>query len=70
MKTQKLRTPQDIREEWFRKGITQGQWSREHGFAGSAVSQVLAGKNRCRKGTGHRIAIALGLKSIDGGGHD
>jgi len=62
MKTQKLRTPQDIRQEWFRKGITQGQWARENGFACSAVSQVMNGQNSCRKGTGHKIAVTLGIK--------
>jgi gp16 family phage-associated protein len=73
MKTQNLRTPQEIRDDWFRKGITQGQWAREHGVPESAVSQVLNGKNRCRKGTGHRIAVMLRLKDgevLEGGNHD
>lgn len=65
MKTQKTRTPQEIKSEWFRKGITQSQWAHQNGFPGSAVSQVLNGKNSCKKGTGHRIAVALGLKDGD-----
>lgn len=73
MKTQKLRTPQEVRAEWFSKGITQTQWAHKHGFPGSAVSQVLNGQNSCKKGTGHRIALLLGLKNgeiVEGGGHD
>lgn len=73
MKTQKLRTPQEIRDEWFRKGMTQSQWARDHGIAGSVVSSVMNGQNRCRKGTGHRVAIMLGLKAgeiPEGGNHD
>ncbi|HQU81386.1 MAG TPA: hypothetical protein PLU47_18190 [Azonexus sp.] len=32
MKTQKLRTPQEIRAEWLRKGYGQNAWAREHGL--------------------------------------
>ncbi len=73
MKTQKLLTPQEIKAEWFRKGITQSQWARQNGFPGSAVSQVLNGKNSCKKGTGHRIAVVLGLKDgeiVEAGNHE
>lgn len=62
MKTQKLRTPQEIRAEWLRKGLTQNGWARKHGFNLATVSQVLNGLNTGSRGSGHRIAVMLGLK--------
>lgn len=73
MKAQKLRTPQEIKAEWLRKGVTQNDWARKHGFVPSAVSQVINGKNSARKGTGHKIAVMLGLKDgeiVEAGSHD
>jgi gp16 family phage-associated protein len=62
MKTQKLRTPQEIKAEWLRKGLTQNNWARNHGFNLATVSQVMSGKNMGSRGTGHKIAVMLGLK--------
>lgn len=62
MKTQKLRTPQEIKAEWLRKGLTQNNWARNHGFNLATVSQVMSGKNTGSRGTGHKIAVMLGLK--------
>lgn len=73
MKTQKLRTVQEIRAEWLRKGLTQNDWAKKHGFVPSAVSQVLNGQNSGRKGVGHKIAVLLGIKDgeiIEDSNHD
>jgi gp16 family phage-associated protein len=73
MKAQKLATPQEIRSGWLRKGITQNQWARDHGFNLATVSQVLNGKNSGSRGTGHKIAVMLGLKDgeiVEVGSHD
>ena len=73
MKTQKPRTPQEIRNEWSRKGITQNSWARKHGFECASVSQVLNGVNKASRGQGHKIAVTLGIKNgeiVDGDGHE
>lgn len=73
MKTQKLRTPQEIRAEWLRKGLGQNDWARRHGFSPATVSQVLNGINKSTRGDGHKIAVLLGIKDgeiVDGNGHD
>jgi len=57
MKTQKLRTPQEIRAEWLRKGLTQNGWARKHGFNLATVSQVLNGLNTGSRGSGHPPSI-------------
>lgn len=62
MKSQNQRTPQEIRAEWLRKGITQNSWARKHGFNLATVSQVMNGKNTGSRGTGHKIAVLLGIK--------
>lgn len=63
MKPQTTKTPQEIKEEWLRKGISQNSWAKKNGFPVATVSQVLTGRNTARIGAGHRIAVALGIKS-------
>jgi gp16 family phage-associated protein len=73
MKTQKLLTPQEIRAEWFRKGLGQNDWARKNGFNPVTVSQVLNGINKCSKGEGHKVAVMLGLKDgeiVDAASHE
>lgn len=73
MGTQKLRTPQEIRAEWRRKGLGQNDWARKHGVNPVTVSQVLNGINKASRGEGHKVAVMLGLKDgeiVEDGGHD
>ena len=63
MKPHKTLTPQEIRSAWLRIGMTQNEWARKHGFNYATVSQVLTGKNTGSRGTGHKIAVMLGLKN-------
>lgn len=62
MKPQKLRTPQDVRAEWLRKGMGQNDWARKNGFTPATVSQVINGRNSGARGVGHKIAVLLGIK--------
>lgn len=62
MRARKLRTPQEVRAEWLRKGMTQADWARQHGFDRATVSQVLSGKNAATRGVGHKAAVLLGIK--------
>lgn len=62
MKPQYVKTPQEVREDWNRKGVSLRSWAGKYGFPISTVSQVLHGKNSGRIGVGHRIAVALGIK--------
>lgn len=73
MKTQKLRTPQEIKAEWLRKGLGQNDWARRHGFSPATVSQVLNGTNKASRGDGHKIAVMLGIKDgeiVENGSHE
>lgn len=62
MKPRKMKTPQEIKAEWLRKGLTQADWARQHGFDKVTVSQVLNGRNAATRGAGHKIAVMLGIK--------
>lgn len=62
MKKQTIRTPQDVRNEFMRKGISFSSWARANGFDKATVSQVLSGCNAATRGQGHKIAVLLGIK--------
>ncbi len=73
MKTQKLRTPQQVRAEFRRKGLSIGSWADANGFNRSSVNQVLTGRNAASVGIGHKIAVLLGLKAgeiVEDGSHE
>ena len=55
-----------IRDEFYRRGESVAAWSRRQGFDPNMVYQVLSGRCLARRGTSHRIAIALGLKQTQG----
>lgn len=44
-------------------GITIKSWAIDHGFTPQEVTEVLTGKNKCIRGKGHRIAVAMGVKA-------
>lgn len=62
MEPRRTRSPQEIRAEWIRHGVSQADWARRHGFNPATVSQVLNGKNSATRGIGHVIAVTLGIK--------
>jgi len=62
MKEQTIRTPQEVRNDFLRKGISMASWARDNGFDRATVSQVLSGCNAATRGRGHKIAVLLGIK--------
>ncbi|HMW70065.1 MAG TPA: DNA-binding protein [Nitrosomonas sp.] len=58
----KLKTRQEVRAEFRRKGITVREWARKHNLSDLVVYQVLAGRNKCFWGESHRCAVLLGIK--------
>jgi len=72
MKPRTTRTPQEVRAEFLRKGLSIGSWADKHGFDRATVNQVLTGRNSATRGVGHKIAVMLGLKDgeiVDGASH-
>ncbi|GAB3266117.1 DNA-binding protein [Chitinimonas naiadis] len=62
MKARKLRTPQEVREDFIRRGISVSSWAREHGFSRNQVNAVVRGDCKCQYGQAHKIAVLLGIK--------
>jgi gp16 family phage-associated protein len=55
-------TPQQVRAEFTRRGITIRSWSRAHGVSERVVYELLRGRFKGRYGQAHRAAVLLGLK--------
>lgn len=62
MKEYTTRTPQEVRDDFARKGQSIASWAKKHGFSVATTSQVLTGHNKATRGQGHKIAVTLGLK--------
>ena len=58
----KLKTLEQVREEFSQKGETFVDWARQEGFSPMRVYDVVQGRTKCKRGEGHRIAVALGIK--------
>lgn len=56
------RTPEQVKAEFKRKGISIAQWATANGFSTNLVFEVLAGRKKAVRGQSHKIAVALGLK--------
>lgn len=54
-------------KQWFEtNGLSITDWSTARGFKREQVYAVLNGRSAGRRGTAHRIAVALGLKTPQG----
>lgn len=58
-----LRTPDEVRAEFKRKGISIAAWAAANGFSSQMVFEVLGGRKKCSRGQSHKIAVLLGLKA-------
>jgi len=57
-----VRTPQEVRQEFERKGLSIAKWASANGFNPNLVSDLLAGRKKGIRGQAHKIAVALRLK--------
>ena len=53
-----------IRQSFEDAGVSVSEWAAQHGFRRESVYAVLSGRSKARRGEAHRIAVALGLKSV------
>jgi gp16 family phage-associated protein len=60
--SRRIRTPQEVRAEFERKGLSIAKWSIRNGFNPNLVSDLLNGRKKGLRGDAHRAAVALGLK--------
>ena len=53
----------NVKDSFETRGESIAEWARNRGFQRHLVYAVLSGKCRAKRGQGHLIAVALGLKS-------
>ena len=56
-------TKSKVKARFEAEGVSVAEWARANGFNCFTVYRVLSGRVKCVRGEGHRIAVALGLKS-------
>jgi len=57
-----LKTAEQVKQEFLRKGKSISGWAKEHGFSRGLVHAVLRGERSCLRGDSHKIAVLLGIK--------
>lgn len=60
--TRRLRTPEEVKADFARKGISLSAWARQNGIHPKQVHDVLSGRTRGKYGDAHKIAVLLGIK--------
>jgi gp16 family phage-associated protein len=58
-----MKTGEQVRREFVFRGESISAWARKHGFSAAQVFEVIAGRNRGRRGKAHEIAVMLGMKN-------
>lgn len=58
----RLRTVEEVRADFDRRGKTFRQFAREIGVSDRIVYEVLRGRFKGRRGQAHKVAVLLGLK--------
>ncbi|MDU4299580.1 MULTISPECIES: DNA-binding protein [Eikenella] len=59
----KVKTPEQVKAEFHRKGWTFSGWARQNGYREQEVYRVLNGFTKGKYGKAHEIAVKLGLKA-------
>lgn len=57
-----MKTQEQAKAEFLRRGETVAHWARKHGFSIDHVRAVLRGKAKGNWGESHKIAVTLGIK--------
>lgn len=58
----KTKTPNQVRSELRRSGLSIAEWARRHQVSYSLTHELLAGRVKGHRGESHVIAVMLGLK--------
>ena len=57
-----VKTVEEVRRDFARKGIAFAEWARANGLQVPAVYNLLNGRTRGTRGDAHKAAVLLGLK--------
>ncbi len=62
MKTNQIKTVEQVKAEFTEAGVTVSEWARTNGFNRQVVVGLLRKAHQGLRGESHRCAVALGLK--------
>jgi gp16 family phage-associated protein len=57
-----LKTPEQVRVDFERRGVNVSKWARDRGLTRQAVFDVINGKTKGKRGDAHKAAVLLGIK--------
>lgn len=57
-----MKTAKQVKDDFTSTGTTITAWAKKHGFNRVAVHRVISGDCRALRGSGHKIAVLLGMK--------
>ncbi len=57
-----LKSPEEVRTDFDRRGVNVSKWARNHGLTRQAVFDVISGKTKGKRGDSHKAAVLLGIK--------
>lgn len=57
-----MKTPEQAKADFLRRGETVANWARKHELSIDHVRAVLRGKAKGNWGESHKIAVLLGIK--------
>lgn len=57
-----VKTIEEVKREFDRKGMSFSTWAKHHGLRPGAVYDVINGRQTGRRGQAHKVAVLLGLK--------
>ncbi|WP_035250874.1 DNA-binding protein [Desulfocurvus vexinensis] len=60
-----IRTPEEVKAEFRRKGLSIAAWARQRGYSEALARMILNGDRSPQRGMSHAIAVDLGLKRGD-----
>ncbi|WP_333709419.1 DNA-binding protein [Tepidimonas ignava] len=57
-----VKTPEDVKEDLYRRGKSVPEVAREIGVSPRIVYELLRGRIKGRRGQAHKAAVVLGMK--------
>lgn len=57
-----VKTIEEVKKEFDRKGMSFGAWAKERGIRPGVVYDLISGRQVGRRGQSHKVAVMLGLK--------
>lgn len=57
-----IRTAEEVRADFARRGLSVSAWARENGFCRATVHAVISGRLAGSIGESHKVAVLLGIK--------